>query len=360
MESKKAYNKHMVHPLCLFILSILMLLPFHMEAAELNAGFVQGLWYGTEVSVANKPTRIYVALRNNTAHDLTGTVRFTDNGTRIGVSSVSALPGRLVEAWVDWTPSYGEHVISASLTNVQVHTVGETPETATVENTIAEDTVFVDYDTDADSIPNEKDTDDDNDAVSDTDEKTLGTNPLKVDKVTKEEKENKKDSEEKGPQINVAQVIEASSDAGIEEVLFKSQSGLERYVPNPAVKKGVGTVTETINDTKTSLDAYRAKRADTIREYFSRKEAESNVSDAVGSSTGSVATITRSIAETKQSFLKSVIGGGKTIVLSIYTFILWVFSNALAHPAILELIVLIMIISFFYRTARRLGRRRVN
>ncbi len=360
MGSKKAYNNHTMRHLYFSILFILILLPFHMEAAELNAGFVQGLWYGTEISVANKPTRIYVALRNNTEHDLTGTVRFTDNGTRIGVSSVSALPGRLVEAWVDWTPTYGEHVISATLTNVQIHTVGETPETGVVENTIAEDTIFVDYDTDADGTPNEKDTDDDNDTVSDTDEKTKGTDPLKVDKIEKEEKENREDTAKKNTSINVAQAIEASENTSIDDVLFNSQSGLERYVPNPTVKKGFTSVTETINESKTSLDTYRAKRADAMKEYFSNNKNESDISDAVGSSTGSVATITRSIAEGKESFFNSVIGGGKAIVASIYTFVLWVFSSALAHPAILELIVLIMILSFIYRTARRLGRRKTN
>ncbi len=80
-------------------------IPTAILAAEFNAGFVQGLWYSDEHLIDDKTIRIYVALRNNTKHDLTGTVRFEDGTKRIGSTEIRALPGRLVEAWIDWLPA---------------------------------------------------------------------------------------------------------------------------------------------------------------------------------------------------------------------------------------------------------------
>ncbi len=322
-----------------------------VHAAELNAGFVQGLWYGKDDLVANEPTRIYVALRNNTDSDLTGTVRFTDNGTRIGIAYVSALPGRIVEAWVDWTPRYGEHTVTASLSDVRAHTVGESPEIAEVENTIAEDTIFVDYDTDEDGIPNEKDTDDDNDDVSDEDENARGTNPLKAEPKEDETEEKTSDEaseEERDEEDDVAE------DASKNDTDTTTREGLERFVPQGIVRDVTVSVTDTIAETKTSLDEYRDERNDAIKEYFSDDPVVTT------DESGAVATITRSQLESEESFIESAIRGGKALVSGFYSLILWMLSSALAHPAVLELLLLVFIIYIIYRTARRMGRRRQN
>jgi hypothetical protein len=319
------------------------------HAAELNAGFVQGLWYGKDDLIANEPTRIYVALRNNTDSDLTGTVRFTDNGTRIGIAYVSALPGRIVEAWVDWTPRYGEHTVTASLSDVRAHTVGESPEIAEVENTIAEDTIFVDYDTDNDGVPNEKDTDDDNDAVSDVDENTRGTNPFKADPKN-DETEKETDDEAAGEEHNEdGEVVEEENSGDTDTA---ARDGLERYVPQGAIRNVAESVTDTIAETKSSLDEYRDERNDAIKEFLS----DDPVVTTDGS--GAVATITRSQLENEETFWESAIRGGKALVSGFYSLILWATSSALAHPAVLELLLLIFIIYIVYRTARRIGRRK--
>ncbi len=334
-------------------LLLLFLMPLTVvRGAELNAGFVQGLWYGSEDIIANEPTRIYVALRNNTDHDLTGTVRFNDNGTRIGIAYVNALPGRIVEAWVDWTPRYGEHTITASLSDVRVHTIGETPETGEVENTIAEDTVFVDYDTDADGTPNEKDADDDNDGVSDADENTRGTNPLKADKKSEEPTDAAEEDHEEAE--------DASDDIPLKESTTDTptvQSGLEQYVPEGTAKNIVTNLTETIGETRNELDTYRNERNDAIKEYF--KEQKETVEETTTLPDGT-ATITRKQIQKEESFFESAVRGGKALISGFYSLILWMTSRALAHPAVLELLLLLFIVYITYRTARRLGRRRTN
>ena len=336
----------MISTLRISTLGISFFFPLLVFGAELNAGFVQGLWYADETLVASTPTRIYIALRNNTDHDLTGTVRFTDNGTRIGIAHVNALPGRIVEAWVDWTPLYGEHTVTATLSDVRVHTIGETPEVGEVSDTLAENTVFVDYDTDKDGLPNKTDTDDDDDSVSDADEIARGTNPNKVDAPASEP------------------AVATSNASVLEGVQTKEQStptrtgsadGLERYVPNQAAQTVVQTITDTIHDTKTTLDAYREKRSDALNEYLNPEKDGTEIADA-----DVLATITRSSITPKESFLESSIHAGRALVSGFYSLILWLVSSALAHPAILELILLLAIVIVIYRTARRLGRRRQN
>ncbi|MCF7815934.1 MAG: hypothetical protein K9M10_03115 [Candidatus Pacebacteria bacterium] len=162
----------------LFFLLLTISFPSWLHAEEINAGFVQGIWYSSEPIFVGVPTRVYVAFRNNTQHDLTGTIRFTDNEKRIGSFEVSALSGRLVEAWIDWTPTFGEHSLAASLSEAELHILGEGVSPLDITDIAIEETVPVDYDSDKDGIGDQIDNDDDNDGVSDVDEKINGTDPL--------------------------------------------------------------------------------------------------------------------------------------------------------------------------------------
>ena len=303
-----------------FLITLMLLgalSPSLVQGASLNAGFVEGLWYSGDPIIVGEPTRIYVALRNNTDHDLTGTVRFSDNGTRIGTSYVNALPGRLVEAWIDWTPQYGEHKIVATLSDVRVHILGEDPGLGAVEDTIAEDVLFADYDTDKDGISNEIDTDDDGDTVSDTDEITKGTDPLKADSIKKDE------SPATTPQKEVSTTrSEKESEPNTPTTLLPS-SGLEKYVPEGIARTLVTTITDTIGETKLSLDTYRDTRSDAIKEYLSQgQSATKENTDA--EPLGSGATITRTKIEFNDGgFFKAAIDAGKALVRGSYSLILW-------------------------------------
>lgn len=336
--------------------SAALVLPISVHGAELNAGFVQGLWYGSEHQIAQVPTRIYVALRNNTETDLSGTVRFTDNGTRIGSTNVSALPGRIVEAWIDWTPTYGDHTIIATLSDVRVHEIGSTPAAGEVEEALAQDTIFVDYDTDRDSIPNALDTDDDGDSTSDLDEVTHGTDPLvatppAVSPRTSPEEvtdATQSDTENETPSNDIP-TLPATQNT--------TREGLEHYLGDGTLDTVVTKFSEAIEHTKSDLDTYRSARTDALKAYF--KDSYETVEES-STTPGGVATITRTQIKRDTPFLESVLNGGKALVASLYTFILWLSSHALGHPALLELGLLLLILSVIYRTARRLGRRRTN
>jgi hypothetical protein len=309
------------------IVFALLLFPTLSGKAQesVNAGFVQGLWYSSEQIFEGVPTRVYVAVRNNTPHDLTGTVYFTDNSTRIGASEVRALSGRLVEAWIDWTPAFGEHKLGATLVNTELHVVGEGKLKANINGVMAEDSVTVDYDSDNDKIGNAADDDDDNDGVSDEDEKSRGSDPLKPNPT---------------PLLAAVETVPASTTAAL---YAPPTEGLEKYVDNETANGLLGTMTEIIESTKHSLDTYREKR--------NAELAEKN-----GTTTSSEG-ITRTKIKTEEKFLGSLVEGVKIILEKIWTLILFVCSRALFHPAFVEIILLIGALYFMYRLARRFGRR---
>jgi len=331
----------------IFIAIIFSTLATHpVNAEDVNAGFVQGLWYSEEIVFAEVPTRIYVALRNNTDHDLTGTIRFSVDGTRIGSSDVSALSGRLVEAWVDWTPSQGSHDISAIVSNAELHIIGKGTEKIDIKGMVAEDTVFVDIDTDGDGIGNQEDPDDDNDTVSDEDERDRGSDPLVPNPVLVDDDENI-EKEDGDVDSSTEDPVSKSDTPSSSE---NSEQGLERFLSDGAVGGALSGVTQTIENTKESLDSYREERRGSA-------ETENTESDSFAQSSDT-ATITRSNIEPKVSLLERFITLIGSLLSTIWTVILGIVSFILGFPALLELALLWGILILIYRTAKRFGQRR--
>ena len=339
-------------------LTCVLLFPTLTYGNELNAGFVQGLWYSSPTVFVQEQTRIYVALRNNTDHDLTGTVKFTDNGDKIGASSVSALPGRIVEAWVDWIPTYGSHAIVATISDVKVYVIGAGVEQAEIDSTLAEDMLFVDYDSDNDKVGNDLDTDDDNDGVSDTTEKQNGTNPVVPD--TKEEPK----------KVSVAPVQNApeeEQDIPNTQIANTNERGLEKYVATGTIDTLFKNATSKVTEAKESLDTYRTARDEATRTSLtaandSAMETVVGISELPSTTNPTeLATITRSkIERTQTNFLEALIDGTQAFITGLYSLLLLSLSHVLGHPALLELALLIGILYICYRIARKLGRRPGN
>ena len=327
----------------IFIFSFFCLLPQNTFASASNAGFVQGIWYSAEPVFDGVPTRIYVAMRNNTGHDLTSTVHFTDNGKRIGTFEVSALEGRLVEAWVDWEPTYGEHTITATVSDAKLHIIGGDTESIDIAGITASDTFMVEYDTDKDGIGNEIDTDDDNDTVSDTDEKTRGSDPLVRNPIPKK-------NETPSP------ILTTDSPQHTPTPLTTSaEKGLEQFLDAGTVDTFLAQTTHKIEDVKTSLDTYRTERSEALtREGDIEHTAPTET--ALGTYTNT-ATITRSHLPSDGGFLASFVSRTAKLLSTLWTFILFVVSKILSFPAILEATLLLIILAVIYRTAKRLGRR---
>ncbi|MFT5849988.1 MAG: hypothetical protein ACI9H6_000817 [Patiriisocius sp.] len=350
------YNAYMKQTL-LFLL--LMLLPTPTLAQTLNAGFVQGLWYSQETIFADDTVRIYVAIRNNTGADLTGTVEFFDNEKRIERVNVSALDGRIIESWADWTPSFGSHSISATLTRTELHTVGSSTKAIVVTAALSEDIVFVDYDTDGDGIGNNTDIDDDADGVSDTDEEKNGTDPLTFNAPPGEPEAN--DTEDTSDdEANDNEEQSTNSSNGDTE-------GLEQFLTPSRADTVLGNITTFAQEKKEQLDTYReTRKKDEVSTTTEEVEDDGVVVNEDG-----FGTITRTTnGEPSESGTKETPKAQKpgglfgdiitffgTILNGIYAGTLAIISWMLGYPTLLQLLLLIGILLGMYRIARKLGGR---
>jgi len=328
----------------ILFLFFLFIVPVSSAQSEsVNAGFVQGLWYSSENIIAGDTVRMYAAFRNNTPHDLTGTIRFTDNGKRIGSQSISVLSGRLIETWTDWTPTYGEHTVSVILSDGTLHVLGGNKIPIDVTEIVITDTRFADRDTDKDGIGDRTDTDDDNDGISDEDEEAQGTDPLVA---------NEKPQEKDGDKAKNSNERNENENTKNKDVVVV-RNGLERYFNDGVVDTLLGNVTDKVVRTKQSLDTYREERNAEL--YPGEEKSEKT---ELNTSTDT-ATITRTQMESEnKNLLQSLIAGIVSIAQGMWTFVLFILSGALAYPALIQLVFLVLILYLFYHTARKLGRRR--
>jgi hypothetical protein len=118
-----------------------------------NAGFVNGIWYSTLPFFSGQTIRVYTAFQNHSGGDIEGTVEFFDNGRSIGQANFSAINNRLIESWIDWQVSYGDHIISAKIIKVKRSEAGQSAQEIKIANIeYKSETVFADNDTDQDGI----------------------------------------------------------------------------------------------------------------------------------------------------------------------------------------------------------------
>lgn len=335
-------------------------------AQEFNAGFVQGLWYGDKTIFAEKETQIYVAIRNNTGAELTGRVEFFDNGDLIERNNVSALDGRIIESWADWTPSFGEHTITATLSRIEV---GAGTEAVEVTSSLAEDILFVDYDTDDDGIGNEDDTDDDGDGISDKDEKENNTDPLDADdpgevkEKDTEESDSSDTDDDQGEEEEEENTTPDNSNSDDPE-------GLEQFIGDGRTDSTLSSITDAVNTTKRKLDIYRDNRnANSPEATIDKPPIVSQIKPAGLEEppdtpnneelTGTFGTITRTQNEDTDGngFFATMLNLAKVLLDSAYTFTLFALSLYLSHPIIVQLTLLFLILFIIYKLAKKLGNR---
>jgi hypothetical protein len=335
-----------------FLIVLLLLLTpvFSVGAQEINAGFVQGLWYSQESFFAGDPVRIYVALRNNTGSDLSGTVEFFDGEDRIGRKNVEALDGRIIESWVDWTPTYGSHTISATLSRIELHTVGSSTQQLSVTSELAQDTLFIDHDTDGDTIGNEDDSDDDGDGISDKEEVARGSDPLEPDTQQEDTDEEVEDAE------NEEDTAEESS--------ADTNRGLERYLTDSPAEEVLSSITTYVTEAKDDLDRYRAARD----EKKAQKKDDTSNENAPEVDANGFGEITRSSSSEEsggltfpaiqgEKFFDKLFNLISSVIDIIYSTILLVISFILGHPAFVQVGILIVILFLLLKFASKFGRR---
>jgi hypothetical protein len=338
------------------LIFILFTLPFNAVSAQSsNAGIVQGLWYSQEKVFAGEKVRIYVAIRNNTGGDLKGIVEFFDGEKKLERQNVQALSGRIIESWTDWTPTYGSHNLKATIIRTELSRVGSSTKEIVVSSALAEDTLFVDYDTDKDGIGNTEDVNDDNDTFTDAEEKQNGTDPLVKNEVTVQT-ETSNDKEE------VRDVAETDDEDDKRVTTQNSSAGLEQYLAPSRAETVLTSVTQYVDTAKQKVDNYRETRAETKAAEL-KKDAEI---EAVNEDGFGAVTRTENGDTTKDELQKEKGSGflDKTFALvttlfnSMYTFVLWTISFVLGHPMLVQLAILLGILFIIIRLAAKFGNRR--
>lgn len=166
-----------------YILFLLLFVPIAAASGQtLNAGFVRGVWYSKTPFFAGETVRVYTAIQNNSGSDIQGTIEFLVNENSVGESMFSIINGRIVEVWADWEVTQGKHSVQARIKEVFLVEIGKTPEPISLSaSVLGASEVFADVDTDKDGIGNLTDEDDDNDGLTDQEEKILQTDPLNPD-----------------------------------------------------------------------------------------------------------------------------------------------------------------------------------
>ncbi len=355
------------------ILSVLILLPNITIAQSNNAGIVRGLWYDQATVFVDVPVRIYVAVRNNTGADLSGAVEFFVNGERIERNFIDALDGRIVESWADWNPTYGTSSISASLTRTELSSSAEGPTTISVVSALAEDTIFVDYDTDGDGVGNVTDSDDDGDGVMDTDEISRGTNPLVFNEPTLETETTE------NPDENDTLAETDENESTTED----DTAGLEQFLTDNRASDVLGSFTNFLTNTKKRVDDYRETRAlEQERTVPDTALPETNETDETPTTSSSTEEVVVSIGESNASETATSVphvgeitrsnergswsvGGALSTVWSalvtlsgfIYDKFLWLISTFLGHPILVQVTLLVLILFLILKLASRFSRR---
>jgi hypothetical protein len=170
-----------VKELILFVLSFSLVLgtAYAANAEEVVSFASSPLWLNTAHVTEGKLVQISTVVMKRGSENVFGTVRFIAGGKEVGTADFSlsdSVPGAVVA--VSFVPPPGKHSISAIISEARVIKTGN-EETVKVSDEIkASETLVVDADMDRDGIPDATDLDDDNDTISDLDEKKNGTNPL--------------------------------------------------------------------------------------------------------------------------------------------------------------------------------------
>lgn len=168
-----------------FSLSILTYFSFPVQAIaeeNINAGIINGVWFSKLPFFRGDDVVIYTAFQNQSDKELNGVIEFVHNEFVIGEKPFSAKQGEFITRSMDWTATYGDHTFKIRIKDLTARGVnGEEVKVSTQDGDAQSRAFFGDNDTDHDQTGDQVDTDDDNDGLSDNEEKIRGTDPKKKD-----------------------------------------------------------------------------------------------------------------------------------------------------------------------------------
>ncbi len=133
--------------------------------------------YSSGVMVENQKVKMYVLINADCQVDLEGTVKFFDQNVLMDTKAFSIRANsRPEETWVMWRPQ------TPGVRDFRFEVTAHSEDDAAISIIKSPSmTITVHRDTDRDGIPDEQDTDQDGDGLTNAEEKKLGTDPLRMD-----------------------------------------------------------------------------------------------------------------------------------------------------------------------------------
>lgn len=111
----------------------------HVYAADVsvkNTGFItSGIWYSKESFYAGETVRVYTAIFNGSAYELSGSVELLDNDTLVGKTTFSLLAsGQVHDVSIPWHATVGKHIMTARIADASISMRGGPKTAIALEN----------------------------------------------------------------------------------------------------------------------------------------------------------------------------------------------------------------------------------
>lgn len=142
-----------------FLFIAILCATFPLSTLEATAGFVDGVWLSHDTVTDAAPVNVYAVVRNQTGTPVSGIATLLINEHAARAQEVTVAARDIVRIAFEHRFSVGTHRVAVSFT--------ATSDTAVDQTMLAPHTIEVLADTDADGIPDQRDTDDDNDGIPD-------------------------------------------------------------------------------------------------------------------------------------------------------------------------------------------------
>lgn len=250
----------------LFFLTLLFPLASFAQGGA-NVGLVKGIWFSKDPFFAGETVRVYGAIQNNSGQDVIGNMVFYDGDEVLGEKEFSAIDGRIIEQWMDFTAKKGSRTFKVGLRELFTDDVNKEPIPSESINADASDTVFVDGDLDEDGIGDEQDDDIDGDGFSNEEEEAEGTDPEDADSQ---------------PEIEDETVADASSGTSQDQDSQNGGDGGKTVIIK--ISEGVTAAAQAVDNTRESfserLESLKDEYEAELRERYAPQAGMVAVSDS--------------------------------------------------------------------------------
>lgn len=115
-----------------------------LAQAQGNVGFVENsIWYSQTPKVEGESVKVYTAIWNGSASDISAHVEFYDGTTLLGSRDVKVTPENISDVFIIWKVTAGDHNISARITKSSTLVGGVATNFTVADNNVAANKISI-------------------------------------------------------------------------------------------------------------------------------------------------------------------------------------------------------------------------